>query len=443
MKPHQRPQNIDSEFIVRRSRGADLDALIDFNCKIHHFVPNAHASIAAMTRDLLQSCCPGVTEDAFSLIVERSSGKIVSAMAFIPQTWNYDGIAFGVGRPELVGTDPAFRGQGLVRHQFELFHQWCAINNLNVQAITGIPFFYRQFGYEFAAPSGGGRMGFAPQQLPMLEPDTFESFVFRIATIADLTWIAANYQRGCERYLLSTQRSNDDWCYELEGKDILNIHKVEIWVIQLTDGDPVGFLLCHKATGTDANKLAFWYDLVPGFHWRQVTPAALRFLHQRGQYDAAHWGDSSLGVGLALGEDHPAYESAGEWLPNRLDSGAWYIRMADVSEFLRRIVPVLQERLAQTEFNDFSGDLRLSNYHSGTRVSIQQGEIVAVEAYRPQDWEDTDAAFVNQSWLQLLLGFRSLPDLQYAYPDCWCKPTKMTLLNALFPRAASNIWGLA
>ena len=138
MKPQQPPQNIEPGFIVRRSRREDLDALIEFNCKIHHFVPNAHASIAAMTRDLLESRCPGVAEDAFSLILERSSTKIVSAMAFIPQTWNYDGIAFGVGRPELVGTDPAFRGQGLVRHQFELFHQWCANNILNVQAITGI-----------------------------------------------------------------------------------------------------------------------------------------------------------------------------------------------------------------------------------------------------------------------------------------------------------------
>ena len=71
-------------------------------------------------------------------------------MVLISQTWTYDGIAFGVGRPELVGTAPAYRRRGLVRTQFEVLHQRSAERHERLQAITGIPWYYRQFGYEMA-----------------------------------------------------------------------------------------------------------------------------------------------------------------------------------------------------------------------------------------------------------------------------------------------------
>jgi hypothetical protein len=36
-------------------------------------------------------------------------------MNLISQIWAYEGIPFGVGRPELVGTLPEYRNRGLVR----------------------------------------------------------------------------------------------------------------------------------------------------------------------------------------------------------------------------------------------------------------------------------------------------------------------------------------
>ena len=38
----------------------------------------------------------------------------------------------------------------LSRIQFEEVHKWSAERGETVQAITGIPFYYRQFGYEMA-----------------------------------------------------------------------------------------------------------------------------------------------------------------------------------------------------------------------------------------------------------------------------------------------------
>src|SRR5260370_563284 len=91
-----------------------------------------------------------------ALVEDTRNGAIVSSINLINQTWSYEGIPFKVGRPELVGTLPDYRQRGLIRKQFEVLHAWSAERGQKLQAITGIPFYYRQFGYEFAVSMGSG-----------------------------------------------------------------------------------------------------------------------------------------------------------------------------------------------------------------------------------------------------------------------------------------------
>jgi hypothetical protein len=47
-------------------------------------------------------------------------------------------------------------------------------------------------------------------------------------------------------------------------------------------------------------------------------------------------------------------------------------------------------------------------------------------------------------FLQLLFGYRSLEELEYAFADCYSEtPEAAVLLNVLFPKQASNVWPLA
>jgi len=52
-----------------------------------------------------------------------------------------------------------------------------------------------------------------------------------------------------------------------------------------------------------------------------------------------------------------------------------------------------------------------------------------------------DAAFLDLTFLQLLFGYRSLEELQHAYPDCLANTDDArALLPVLFPRKASHVW---
>ena len=155
-------RDLGDGLILRRSTPADAEALADFNARVHSDDgwDKPDERIGAWVRDLLTLPHPTFDVGDFTIVEDTRAGKIASSLNLIPQTWTYAGIPFQVGRPEVVGTAPEYRKRGLVRIQFDTVHQWCAERGYIVQAITGIPYYYRLFGYEMALNLGGGRSGY-------------------------------------------------------------------------------------------------------------------------------------------------------------------------------------------------------------------------------------------------------------------------------------------
>ena len=136
-----------------------------------------------------------------------------------------------MGRPELVGTEPAYRHRGLVRKQFELIHQWSAQRGHLVQGITGIPYYYRLFGYEMALGLGGLQSGYR-QHVPKLNKGQSEPYLIRTATEHDLPFIAQLYEQGAARQLVSCVRDEALWRYELLGQTLGSITYRKLCIIE-------------------------------------------------------------------------------------------------------------------------------------------------------------------------------------------------------------------
>ncbi len=142
-------RDLGDGLILRRSTSADVEALAEFNARIHSDDGPDHPDerVAAWVKDLLAHPHPSFNIGDFTIVEQADTGKIVSSMNLISQTWSYAGVKFKVGRPELVGTEPEYRHRGLVRAQFEVIHQWSAERGELAQAITRIPYYYRLFAY--------------------------------------------------------------------------------------------------------------------------------------------------------------------------------------------------------------------------------------------------------------------------------------------------------
>lgn len=440
-------KDLGDGLILRRATPADEEQLVAFNARIHsdEEAQRPDERVAEWTHDLFASSHPTFQVGDFTLVEDTTNGQIVSSLNLISQIWSYGGIPFKVGRPELVGTHPEYRHRGLVRAQFDIVHAWSAERGEMLQAITGIPYYYRLFGYEMALDLGGGRGGFKPQ-IPKLEENQEEPFHIRPAVEADLPFIAKLYDMGCQRSLISCVWNEALWRYELIGKSEKNVNRYVLQVITTLEGEPAGFL-AHPPYRWGSMLAATAYELKAGISWAEVTPSVIRYLMNAGEayQSESHDPSSAEAFGFWLGREHPVYQAITDRLPRVRKPYAWYLRVPDLAGFIRHIAPVLEERLAASPLVGHSGEFRLTFYQSGLRMIFERGKLNQVEAWQPAPRAFSgEAGFPGLTFLQLLFGYRSLSELDDAFADCWTESdTDRALLEILFPKQASNVWAIA
>jgi GNAT acetyltransferase-like protein len=434
-------RDLGDGLILRRSTPEDADALSEFNRMIHTDNAPDGQCIATWTRDLLTRPHPTFHPDDFTIVEEPATGRIVSSMNWISQTWSYEGIQFGVGRPELVGTLAEFRNRGLVRIQFEEVHKWSAERGEIVQAITGIPFYYRQFGYEMALDLDGRRFG-SEAQLPKVSKGESESYMIRAAQERDLPFIETLYDQTKARSMVWCERTPELFRYELLGRGEDNNCGFDC-ILEDHAGEPVGYFR-HSGYCQGGTLGAWRYEVKPGVSWLKATPSVARYLWAKGQEYAKRDGAEFNLFGFVLGAAHPAYEALGNHLPTIRDPYAWYLRVPDLRGFLDHIQPVLEKRLAESFASGHSCEIKISFYRSGLRFVIEKGKLTTIAPWQPSPEDGGVIAFPGLVFLQMLFGYRGYDELQYTFADCWCDSEEVrALIKILFPKKLSNVYPIA
>lgn len=443
LKNRPAARDLGNGLVLCRTTVEDAEAVAEFNSRIHsdEGFDKPDARIAAWTRDLIARPHPTFHADDCTVVVEAATGQIVSSLNLISQTWSYEGIPFGVGRPELVGTLPDYRNRGLVRAQFEEIHRWSAERGELVQGITGIPFYYKLFGYDMALELGGGRTGFEAQ-LPKLKDGESEPFTIRPATEADIPFLMDVYAHGCKRRLVNCVRDEAIWRYELTGQSEKNVNRLEVRVLERArTGEPVGYF-AHPWMTWDTGLIANHYELKPGVSWLEVSPSVARYLWQTGETLWKQEGKSGVRTTYSFwfGSEHPSYDIFRERLPRIRDPYAWYIRVPDLPKFLRHIAPALEQRIAGSPIVGYTGEVKVSFYRSGLRLGLENGKLTTIEPWQPVPGDGGQAAFPDLSFLQLVFGYRTFEQLEQSYADCWYTSDEVrVLLNTLFPKKASSV----
>jgi hypothetical protein len=443
----QTPITLKDGLILRAATMDDLEALAEFNARIHGGGPDDPPEDAAMLRqwvhDLADGSHPTCDVSLFTLVEDPAAeGKIVSSMCTIPQTWHYDGVSFAMARPELVGTDKDYRNRGLVRAQFDWHHAWCAHNDILVQGITGIPYYYRLFGYEYALNLQGYRKGTA-DTLP-LKTEEPEPCVFRLADTGDIRFLMELDQLSANRNLISVAREADLWRYELSGMHPDNINHRTVMMITNAEGERLGFY--SYATPLWRTSMAvLQLEYKPGINSAQLMPSVLRDAWQRGESVAKRSNKECTALLLALGETHPAYGLCRGWCREEGKPYAWYLRVADLPQFLQTITPALEKRLTDSAFAQYTGSFKLNFYTGGVKMNFDNGTMIEVVNWRVTDEEGADVNIPNPHFLQILFGYRTLEEVHHIFPDAYAKDAlNAELLKVLFPKVINEwIWTLS
>jgi hypothetical protein len=375
------------------------------------------------------------------LVVEDThTRKLVSTTCLIPQTWTYAGIPFGVGRPEMVATDPEYRRRGLVRAQFEVLHAQSESLGHLVQGVTGIPWYYRQFGYEYALDLGGGRVAYF-SNVPQLKDGEAEPYRFREMTIDDIPFASALYDREAARSFVACPRPESLWRHMVRKLPGSSIWRVPIQIIESNDGRAVGYLQTSPEIWIDTIVISE-LSVSEGQSMRAIVPTVLWWMKALGEAESARQSKPVKGILFSFGREHPAFDAAPDMLTKTRPPYGWYIRVVDVPNFVRQIAPVLEERLARSSVCGFSGELKISEYRRGYRLVFQSGKLTNAEPWQPTVEDGGDCSFPPLVFLRLLFCYKSLNELRESFPDVWAKDEAAVLLDALFPKSFSFVYAV-
>ena len=236
-----------------------------------------------------------------------------------------------------------------------------------LSAITGIPYFYRQFGYEYALDLDGSRTAFFPS-IPDRDAGQVEACRLRPAELADVDRLKAMYDAWRGESLIWHEASPEHWRSEIRVWNDPRVRDVDVrsqgadsryWMIETPEGEIVGSIRIasrRRGRALHVDELVF----APAADVASIAPALMRALREVGSQtpalrdDAGECGE----IVLSLGASHPLYDLLGDEIAPKYDAPyAWLIRIPDVLAFLKHVRPALDARLESSTFAAFSGSV--------------------------------------------------------------------------------------
>jgi predicted N-acetyltransferase YhbS len=339
-----------------------------------------------------------------SCAVVVDGDRVVSTATLLDENIRVGDVHLPSGQVELVATDRAYEGRGLVRALMRWAHHRSAARGHVMQAMIGIPYFYRRFGYEYAID--------IPQVLTMhTTPPGDGTPALRPARSADIPAMAVlqdTAQRGfdvamahsaaCQRWLVAHDASTV-WVLEDEGTVVATGRTTP----------PEDDVLLAEAAAISATAAR---DLLRGV---AALAPAVQVVHRAGTVTATAWRDFL---------DHGP----------RTQAEQYYVRIPDTAALLYRLGPLLHQRLRAAGI-ERSDDIVISTFGAHYRIPVH-GDVVTGGPMQAPGMVG-GAGVAPDHLAALLFGPHGMAGLTQLRPDVYAG--EQELFQALFPPLTADL----
>ncbi|KAF9197480.1 hypothetical protein BGZ49_002052 [Haplosporangium sp. Z 27] len=387
-------------------------------------IPQPSEFVPALVHRAFRDDCRVTTVYDFALIENTQAPKgenpLIAGISLLQHIGYFGKVKFMYGVPEIIATHPDYRSKGLMRRLFfDLVHPASDIRGDVIQVIAGIPHFYRQFGYEYALGFGSCN----PQKLndlssipPLAEHETIEKggqgepFLLRTPSDDDVPYLVKMstpekmlshagagllYDEKYWRFWVRDAVANMTTKY-----DVIRDH----WIIVDTEtGHDCGVLMTRSKPMLSINL----FVLDEGYNYRDAVYSVLRQVIkiangptawekkvQKEQKEQKEQGikeeaKKQQGMTLALDPEHPIMKLFASKSTVMTNKSKMYTRIPSYANFLLKIAPVLEERLAQSclkgitvtwQFDFFRKVVESAS--KGLEVVFESGKIISAS----DDW---------------------------------------------------------
>jgi predicted N-acetyltransferase YhbS len=347
------------------------------------------------------------TEGTDGIAVALDGDRVVSTLTLLDEVVDIDGIAVPAGQVELVATDAQYEGRGIVRALMSWAHERSRQRGHLLQVMVGIPFFYRQFGYEYAIPM--------PPWRPLIAvPPPPRDLGIRRATTADIPALQALQAHTQSRVDVKMGHTPACWQWLLEGTSST------LWIAE-RDGTACGVarqptssepMVAELACSDDAAALGLIAHVAAG----STTPPLIQH-----------------GVGVTEGVE--------PYLGDATDKAEWYYaRVERIAPLLTRLAPVLQARLRAAGLGGRDHHVLLSSWRSHVRFTIGPSglEILAEGAAEQAPVSKGGSGVPPDALASLVLGPYGALGLEQRLADCHLGDQR-ELMHVLFPPRTADL----
>ena len=403
---------------------------------------------------LIDGSHPTTGLEDWTVVEDMGTGKIVSTMCMIPQTWSYGSIPFGVARMDMVATEEPYRWKGLVRAQFRALEAESAARGDLLQVVVGRPYVYRRLGYSMALPYGVGTQ-VSRHGIPALKAGESEPFHVRPGTPVDLLYWTDLFIRDQKRVLVACQRSLAQWQHDFFERKIAQ--RLQLRIVEdarpgsNTFGQPIGGIV-HAPDAADGLLYVFCLTMEAGVPWLEAAPSLLRYLEREGERYAAHDGNRWDGFWIG-GEGHPILHVLTDFMQRIPPEGpfAWYVRLGSPAQFLLHIAAVIERRIETSAIVNWSGLIKLNFYEhetAGLIIILQNGRLVRAVDCHPSQYPEADQPCVNaampiEKFYSILFGYRSVDEVEAESAEVEMDGRSRAVLQAMFPKKPSRVFSVA
>jgi len=342
--------------------------------------------------------------------------KMVATLNLIPQTWSLGGVPLKVAEMGLVGTHPDYQKRGLQRLLNVEFDRRIREDGYHLAGLEGIPYFYRQFGYEYSVSLDEWTA------IPLDKVPPRETIGISPLKLEEIPQAMRLLKASQKKHLVHSIRSHEEWATQ-EKSGIVGEHHSTTYAVR-KEGEVITYfrsnieektILLHEATDMDADTSA----KVVAFLRRLGEEKGATELVSRESYNEP-FNENLLSLGATQRRPY-----------------AWQMKVVDPYSVLQKLAPLLERRIKNSPLKGYAGSLPLNLYGVTVTLTFQNGAVTDV-TQSPSE-QKGDILINPRIFPKMLLGHRSLDELEAEYPDVRIKPQYRQTIDVLFPKGSGHV----
>lgn len=330
---------------------------------------------------------------------------------------------------DMVGTQKEYRNRGLIRQLSNAIDERAAEYGLPFIVVLGIPYFYKKLGYDYAIAFEES-IRIPLERIPPLQKG--EEKAFNIEKVDNMTnfnlYLAIRAKRN--KHLDLYQQIPVSSLKFYSSFNLEETNEVRHFYLVKKEGKPIGNFYIVMRFGFLRIRECYVEDMA-------AIPSILRFAR-----------DLAAQYQLPITIAKPAQAALIPVIKqitgtNFTDPYAWYVKIPSLKMFLEKITEVLEKRLEKSRYQGLDAIIRINNYKTGIGLIFQNGKLKSITELSMEEIQNSKQPFDLQIppdiFIQLLMGYRTIDELEAITFDVICTSKMKSLLNILFPKVKASL----